>query len=478
MTGQSPSSGELPSLVLTPNPKQFKASGRALRLPRTLALTCRGVASDSPGVRDLSAALRASHGVVPLPASQALPTVILEVKQLPGLPKREAYRLSITPQELRITGSDAAGVYFGAQTLCQILRQCPAPRQVPTLEITDWPDFPIRTAHLTLFRYENQRPSLPFWEGLIERVAAAGKLNTLIIQVDWMMAYRSRPELGQATAFLPEELAWLCALGKSRHIAMVPHLQCLSHQYFLVRKGHPDWLIHPESETYRPEAPGLRATLRDAMAELYTVFGRLPEGSPVGTGSPPIHLGFDEVGSLPTRAGLSESDIYLRHLQELASDARKIGFSQVGIWPDMLARYEPATQGRKLLGRLPKGTLLFPWDYKVRNDFSTLLQPLVGQGFPIWPTGSAKYQRDNLGKLARHARRLGADALVGSCWNSWAPMLVDTVARPLSGLLLAGEFGWSADADKPLNAPLRSLAYDPMARVRELLTGLSPIDPG
>ena len=60
------------------------------------------------------------------------------------VPHREGYRLSIRPDEVRLIGADAAGVFYGAQTLKQIARQAAGTGALPCVDILDWPDFANR----------------------------------------------------------------------------------------------------------------------------------------------------------------------------------------------------------------------------------------------------------------------------------------------------------------------------------------------
>lgn len=384
----------------------------------------------------------------------------------------ESYRLVVDRTGIQITSAGLPGITYGVQTLLQILAVVNGQERIlPELTIEDGPDFAVRAGHLTLFRYQNQRPSLPFWEALITKVTSSARLNALIIQTDWMLRYRSHPEMSQPDALTVEQIRRLVALGREHHIAVIPHLQCLSHQYSLIGYGHPEWLVAGGGETYNPTAAGLRPLLRGLMADLYAAYR---VSAPLSSRFDFLHVGMDEVGRLPNKAGESATDTFFQHLAELTVDVKALGFGATALWPDMLPRYSPRDSGKSLVSRLPTGTIVFPWDYADRKDFA-VMKPFVGTGVRVWATGSAKYQRDNLGRLARAAHQSGCEGLVGSCWNSWGPLTLDTVARPLSGLLLAGEFGWRADSDRSTDAPLRVLPYDPMVKVRELLAGYQPV---
>ena len=79
---------------------------------------------------------------------------------IPGMEK-EAYKLSVTPQQIKITASTPNGFYYGLQTLYQLLpvaiyskeRARNAEWSVPCVEIEDTPAFRYRGAMLDVCRH-------------------------------------------------------------------------------------------------------------------------------------------------------------------------------------------------------------------------------------------------------------------------------------------------------------------------------------
>jgi len=67
--------------------------------------------------------------------------------------RAEAYRLEVHPEAIRLSG-DAAGLFYGLQTLRQLLPLRPAARiEVPALEIEDRPRFGYRGVLLDVGRH-------------------------------------------------------------------------------------------------------------------------------------------------------------------------------------------------------------------------------------------------------------------------------------------------------------------------------------
>ena len=87
-----------------------------------------------------------------------VPTIVFD--SIPGMEK-EAYKLSVTPQQIKITASTPNGFYYGLQTLYQLLpvaiyskeRARNAEWSVPCVEIEDTPTFRYRGAMLDVCRH-------------------------------------------------------------------------------------------------------------------------------------------------------------------------------------------------------------------------------------------------------------------------------------------------------------------------------------
>lgn len=108
-----------------------------------------------------------------------VPTIVFD--SIPGMEK-EAYKLSVTPQQIKITASTPNGFYYGLQTLYQLLpvaiyskeRARNAEWSVPCVEIEDTPAFRYRGAMLDVCRHF---ASIDYIKKFID-VLAVHKMNT------------------------------------------------------------------------------------------------------------------------------------------------------------------------------------------------------------------------------------------------------------------------------------------------------------
>ncbi|RYY08598.1 MAG: beta-hexosaminidase, partial [Cytophagaceae bacterium] len=88
---------------------------------------------------------------------------------------REGYRLVVAPHRITVTGHDAAGVFYGLQSLSQLL---PAGTggalRVPGCVVEDYPRFGYRGLHLDVSRHLFPLPVLKKWLDVL----AFYKINT------------------------------------------------------------------------------------------------------------------------------------------------------------------------------------------------------------------------------------------------------------------------------------------------------------
>lgn len=120
-----------------------------------------------------------------------------------SLGKKEAYTLTVSPEGIRITGNDAAGAFYGVQSLLQLAGQSPV---IPACRIADAPRFAYRGLHLDVGR---NMFSPDFLKKYIDLMAFY-KLNTfhwhLTEDQGWRIEIKKYPELQRVAAYRNETL--------------------------------------------------------------------------------------------------------------------------------------------------------------------------------------------------------------------------------------------------------------------------------
>lgn len=122
-----------------------------------------------------------------------------------GAKQQEAYRLVVSPDRIDVSGQDAAGVFYGIQSLLGLIPianyEPPNPViQIPAISIEDAPGFSYRGLHLDLARNYNSPQAV---KKVIE-VMAFHKLNKLHLHLTddegWRLAIEELPELTEVGA--------------------------------------------------------------------------------------------------------------------------------------------------------------------------------------------------------------------------------------------------------------------------------------
>ncbi|WP_029592228.1 beta-N-acetylhexosaminidase [Franconibacter pulveris] len=180
---------------IVPTPKTVTVHAENVDLSRGVTLD---LASLAPASREAVASRFAQLGVK---TSQGYPVKTLVA---PGeFQKPEAvsgaYRLQIKAQETRVTGYDAAGVFYGLQSLLSLLPAQGEP-QIATLEVSDAPRFSWRAIHLDVGRNFHSKAAVL---RLLDQMAAY-KLNKFHFHLSddegWRLEIPGLPELTETGA--------------------------------------------------------------------------------------------------------------------------------------------------------------------------------------------------------------------------------------------------------------------------------------
>lgn len=165
----------------------------------------------------------------------------------------ESYQIEITPEKLIITGADAAGVFYGIQTLRKCLSVEPDCEVVhcPAGIIRDWPQFSYRGMHLDVARHFIPLDSVKRYLDMM----AMHNINKFHIHLTddqgWRMEIKKYPELTNVGAwrsgtvvgrntnqydsirhggfYTQEELRDLVAYAAERHITIIPEIDLPGH---------------------------------------------------------------------------------------------------------------------------------------------------------------------------------------------------------------------------------------------------------
>ncbi|MGC8669171.1 MAG: glycoside hydrolase family 20 zincin-like fold domain-containing protein [Chthonomonadales bacterium] len=438
-------------LVLLPAPKSVEPLAGTFRLPDHAFIRIEGAVQDLlPAARAIRDAVGASSGrrwhiAAGGPASGTALYLRLDTR----LGRAEGYVLTVQPASVTIEAADAAGAFYGAMTLKQILRQHTL--ELPALRIEDWPDFPNRGVMLDISR--SKVPTLATLECLVDRLAE-WKINQIQLYTEHTFAYRGHPEVwAEASPITGEEILHLDAWCRRRFVELVPNQNSFGHmeRWLRLPRYRPlaeapegfdlPWggrMEHPFSLC--PIDPGSLQLLESLYDELLPHFT-----------SQKFNVGCDETWDLGQGRSAAEcrargrERVYLDFVLSIYRLVQRYGRT-MQFWGDIIL-HRP-----DLIRDLPKDVVALEWGYEAGHPFEKDAQLFAdaGVGFYVCPgtsswnsiLGRAANALANIENAARNGIANGASGLLVTDWGDNGHLQYQPVSYP--GFAAAAQYAWNA----------------------------------
>lgn len=159
----------------------------------------------------------------------------VETNAEPDINKR-AYRLVIKPKQISVTGNDRAGLFYGVQTLLQLLKPNEGSGFVlPVCTITDWPSLQLRTMHWNVEHHHDRIETCKRYLDWSVRF----KINGIVWEIEDKFAWPSHPIIGAPGAFTSEQVQEIVDYGLERHIQVIPMIESPGHMGYVLK--HPEF---------------------------------------------------------------------------------------------------------------------------------------------------------------------------------------------------------------------------------------------
>lgn len=209
-----------------------------------------------------------------------------------GAGAAESYELAVDEASVTVTGADAAGLFYGVQTLGQLLARDGDAWTLPAVTIADAPRFAYRGVMLDVARHFHPVETV---KAYIDH-AASLKMNALHLHLTddqgWRIELHSRPaltELASGTAvggdaggfYTKDDYRDIVEYAASRHMIVVPEIDMPGHT-------HAVGLAYPELAEAPVISDHMREIIRDYGGD-EPVAGAPYDGMAVGFSSLKIH---------------------------------------------------------------------------------------------------------------------------------------------------------------------------------------------
>ncbi len=213
-------------------------------------------------------------------------SIVLSRQKKPLKIGKQGYQISVGKNEIIITASGEEGLFYGTQTLQQLIRKNVSGHQVIGLNITDWPDIPERAVH---YDTKHHQDKISYVKSFIKELARY-KINILVWEWEDKFAYPSHPEIGAPGAFTPKEIQELTDYARKYHIQIAPLVQGLGHVSFILK--WPQYAHLREIAASNWEFCPMKEGSYDLLFDLWK------DAMDATKGSEYIHIGSDETYEL------------------------------------------------------------------------------------------------------------------------------------------------------------------------------------
>jgi hexosaminidase len=147
----------------------------------------------------------------------------------------QAYRIDLNNGSITITANAPTGLFYGVDTLIQLLRPNMGTLWLPEGTIEDWPDLQLRNIYWDDIHHLDRVDALKH----ALRQAAFYKVNGFVLKLNGHFQFKSAPAVIEPYALTPAELQELTNYGLHYHVQLIPYLDGPAHVAFILK--HPEY---------------------------------------------------------------------------------------------------------------------------------------------------------------------------------------------------------------------------------------------
>lgn len=364
--------------------------------------------------------------------------------------EKQGYRLTIKKDGIVIQGNSPAGVFYGIQTLLQMME---AKNSVRCGEVIDWPDIPLRMIMVDPAR---QNETDEYYRRVI-RFCARWKISGILCHLTddqtSCLYHEDYPQLMHEHAWTPERIKSLVEYARKYHVQLIPEIESFGHSRMFVRYPGFKEILHQtkgksEHSWYGTDVPGYTNVLCPASEKTYKYLEKMYQRAAETFDTPWIHIGCDEVDMTDCERcnkkfpGISKEEWFQKHLLRCHELVRKQGKKSL-LWGDMLLKFPGIADG------LPEDEMMiFDWHYypDVTEEPAMFFRE---KGFDVTACPALvcaphmnRPDEDNFLNIRLFTKIARENDLTGVCTTVWCPQrYMSDVLWP--GLAYASSQAWS-----------------------------------
>lgn len=365
-------------------------------------------------------------------------------------PASEGYILNISAKNIQLFALTDAGIFYGIQTLRQLLQNYRTERSIPCMAIYDKPDFAVRG-----WQDDISRGPIPTLEMLKQEIKtmASFKLNYFTLYTEQVFKLESHPAIAPEDGITKEQIRELSEFAKDYQVTLIGNYQSFGHmekslklpQYnHLLESGH---IISPVmDESYQ--------FLDDVYKEIVPAYSgayfNINCDETFGLGEGNSKVLFDSIGI---------AGIYALHINRLNDLLKKYG-KKILMWGDIAASHPD------IVLALPKDITVIVWGYHAADSFDYAIHPISDQGLNFWVAPGVncwsnvypdlKSAEINIYNFIRDGYKLNASGVLNTSWDDDGLNFFNDTWH---GFVWGAENSWNAPPDLDKAASDKELAF-------------------
>lgn len=346
----------------------------------------------------------------------------------------QAYVLAVGPDGVVVAGRSARGVFYGVQTLRQLVRANARDKSIPACRIVDAPALAYRCWQLDVSR--GPIPALDFLKRTVRELSQY-KLNAMTMYTENVFKNPKHPKIAPSDGITADEARELCAYAKRYHVEVLGNHQAFGHYDKTLRLseyadlGENGWVLSPAKE-------GTYALLKDIFDVIAPAFD-----SPLFVINCDETYGLGEGASKDMVKEIGLGGVYASHINRLAALLKPHGKTPL-MWGDI------ALHHRDIVPRLPRDLIVLSWAYDARPLWDAQIVPFTELGFRFWVCPGVsnwswiwpdhRTAVTNISNYVRDGVRHGAMGMLNTTWGDDGEQLFGYTWFPQ---IWAGEVSWN-----------------------------------
>lgn len=380
-----------------------------------------------------------------------------------NLLEKEEYKLNIKDKYIEIIGSESSGIYYGIQTLIQILKQDGI--RLRGVNIEDSPYFKNRGYFADITR--GKVPSLESLKKLVDKLSSY-KINQMQLYIEHTFAFKDMSEVWRdKDPITAEEILILDEYCKKRHIELVPSLATFGHLYEVLRtKSYEDLceLENSRESEYSYIDRMAHHTLDVSNNKsLELVYNMLNEFIPLFS-SNKFNICCDETFDLGKGKSkdiaekIGSGKLYVDFLNKVISFVKNHN-KTVLFWGDVILNH------KELLKDIPEDTICLNWDYwckatenNTRTIWESNRKQWVCPGTGGWShlMNLIENSFENINRMVSYGVKYEAGGILNTDWGDYGH--INLLSNSVPSIIYGASLSWNPNIEKDFDYEYKAIS--------------------